>query len=47
MATLVDKVCEAIRTQQNPKGSSLQYIKKHLKAEYDLDNAVALKKATK
>ena len=38
---------EAIRTQKNPKGSSLQAIKKHLKAEHDFENPTQLKKALK
>lgn len=41
------QVIEAIRTQKNPKGSSLQAVKKYLKAEHDFENPTQLKKALK
>jgi hypothetical protein len=37
-------VLSAIRTHESPSGSSLAYLKKHLKAEYEFDNATVLLK---
>ncbi|KAJ1464742.1 hypothetical protein T484DRAFT_1867977 [Baffinella frigidus] len=45
--TVIDKVLSAIRTHESPTGSSLAYLKKHLKAEYEFDNATVLLKALK
>jgi len=39
------QVIDCIRFQKNPKGSSLQALKKHLKAEHDFENPAGLKKA--
>ena len=45
--TVIDKVIAAIRAQKSAKGSSRQAISKYLKAEFEYDNATALKKALK
>ena len=45
--TVIDKVIAAIRAQKSAKGSSRQAIAKYLKAEFETDNATALKKALK
>ena len=45
--TVLDKIIAAIRAQKSAKGSSRQAISKYLRAEFDTDNAAALKKALK
>ena len=45
--TVLDKIIVAVQTMADPTGSSRQAIVKYLKAEFQIENANAIKKALK